>query len=186
MDRVKTKRENYALWSSGGFGNRLRSWYPFDEWAGSDFDGLVVLRELNRGGGGGHCLYDLSPADAYWHHKQWLLAGVRHEDIMVNEAMPAHRVTIQGELWTGGDREGYFLHSFVRDHMRPALAAQQLVSHGLKTRMLLRHHMTPSSYADLEVLIEQYPAHVIELTACSGTVGDTPGRNTLVWEVRQY
>lgn len=186
MDPVLTKRQNFALWSSGAFGNKLRCWHPFDAWARSDFEGLVVLRELNPLGGGGRCVYDLRPDEAYWCAAQWEACGVPHESIMVNEAMPAHRVIVQGELWTGGDREGYFLHSYARLHMRPALADQQWVTTGLATRLLLRRHMTEASYADLEVLIEQYPSHAIELTVCSGQVGDTPGRNTLVWEVRRY
>jgi hypothetical protein len=34
------------------------------------------------------------------------------------------------------------------------------------------------------MLLERYPHHVIELSACSRAVGVIPLRNTCVWEVR--
>ena len=105
---------------------------------------------------------------------------------MVNEAAPDQCVVLQGELWTGGDIPGYFLYSTVRAHMRPALKKESHESRGLLTRQLLRGNMTPSSYSDLQELEQLYPDHVIELSVYSKCVGDTPGRNTLVWEIRQY
>jgi hypothetical protein len=47
--------------------------------------------------------------------------------------------------------------------------------------------MTPSSWADFEALLELYPSHVLEVSVYAGTtVGDVPGRNAVVWEVRRY
>jgi hypothetical protein len=46
--------------------------------------------------------------------------------------------------------------------------------------------MTPSSYADLEVLLERYPDHVFEISVWASCLGDTPGRNAIIWEIRRY
>lgn len=57
---------------------------------------------------------------------------------------------------------------------------------GIAARMILRRHLNPNSLADLESLIELYPDHVVELSACEGCFGTVPGRNAVVWECRQY
>jgi hypothetical protein len=57
---------------------------------------------------------------------------------------------------------------------------------GLAARMLLRKHLNPSSLADLEALLERYPGHVVELSACDRCFGTVPGRNAIIWEVRKY
>ena len=186
MPPITSKEINYALWTTGGFGNRLRAWRSFEAWCESGFNGRVALRELGKAGGG-QCAYNLDSAQVWPYYLHWIYEdGIDPGNIMFNEAAPDWRVQLQGELWTGGDNEGYFLHTFARAQMRPALKLQQHVSTGLRTRMLLKGYCTPSSWADLEVLIERYPDHVIEISIYSGTLGNTPGRNALVWEVRKY
>jgi hypothetical protein len=57
---------------------------------------------------------------------------------------------------------------------------------GLRAAIMLRAAMTPSSYEDWRVLLDQYPGHVLEVSVYDRCIGDTPGRNALVWEVRRY
>jgi len=183
--KVLTKQQNFELWQSGAFGNKLRQWRTIDEWKRSRFGGRVVLRYLGSAGGG-FCKYNLRPDEVGPTTEDWIKSGAELPKIMVNEAAPDRAVILQGELWNGGDRWNYFLYSTVRAHMRPALERESKVVEGLATNMLLRSAMAPSSYSDLEVLREMYPDHVIELSIYSINVGDIPGRNTLVWEVRRY
>lgn len=53
-------------------------------------------------------------------------------------------------------------------------------------RMVLRKHLNADSLADLESLLSLYPGHVVELSACEQRFGTVPGRNAIVWEVRNY
>jgi hypothetical protein len=105
---------------------------------------------------------------------------------MINEAIPARDVTLQGELWTGGDGFMSFYYSTIADHMRPALTEGGQHAGWLQAKLMLQGAMTPSSYRDLEVLIEEYDAHAIELSIFRKCLGNVPGRNTIVWEVRKY
>ncbi len=57
---------------------------------------------------------------------------------------------------------------------------------GLEARMLLRRHLNPSSHEDLWALIDLYPEHVYELSTLECCFGTIPGRNAIIWEVRQY
>jgi hypothetical protein len=111
---------------------------------------------------------------------------------MVNEAAPDGSMLIQGEYLNDisvvGDKViwGWFLYSRAQPQMRQALAEAPERAHGLRADLLLRMAMTPSSYDDWLLLIERYPGHAIEVSVYDRCVGDIPGRNALVWEVRRY
>lgn len=57
---------------------------------------------------------------------------------------------------------------------------------GVTARMLLRRFLNPNSLDDLYQLLEAYPGHVVELSATEQEYGTHPGRNAVVWEVRDY
>jgi hypothetical protein len=187
---VLTKRQNYSLWQGGAFGNKLRAWRTVEEWRDSGFAGRVVLRMVE--GGKGPCRYNLLPDEVESVVHDWITMGITSDQIMVNEAAPDHDVILQGEYLNdiyaldGKVGWGYFRYSRHRSQMRDALAAASEVSHGLRSDLLLKLAMTPSSYDDWNGLIERYPGHVLEVSIYDRCLGDIPGRNSLVWEVRRY
>jgi len=52
--------------------------------------------------------------------------------------------------------------------------------------MVLRKHLNPNSLDDLSTVLDRWPGHVVELSAVEGCFGTVPGRNGIVWEVRNY
>lgn len=191
-DSVLSKKQNYRLWRSGAFGNKLRAWCPVEEWRASGFEGRVVLRTLLGNGGKGLCQYQLLPDEVEPVVASWLGKGVPIGAIMVNESAPDGAMVLQGEylndvyVLDGEVRWGYFLHSFVKAQMRDALNEKSEVAQGLVADLLLRRAMTPSSYDDWRLLLDRYPGHVFEVSVYGHCLGDVPGRNALVWEVRRY
>lgn len=190
FEPILNKKQNYRLWQSGAFGNKLRAWRSVDEWRVSGFPRLVVLRTLM--GGGGPCEYNLTPEKVEVVVQSWMALGISPDHIMVNEAAPDYDVALQGEyfndIFNYGDIAGwgYFLYSREKAQMRDALKAAFGVAHSLRADLLLRLAMTPSSYEDWLVLLDRYPGHVFEVSIYANCLGDTPGRNTLVWEIRRY
>jgi len=185
-DAVTSKEMNYRLWQRGELGNKLRAWRSVEEWRASGFSGSVVLRTV--GIVGGPCAYNLANLDevnqVFYY---WLICGVPRESIMVNEAAPDQNVVLQGEyLNDPGLCWAQFVHSRERAHMRDALKASKAISAGLRTILMLQEAMTPSSYSDWQLLLDRYPGHVLEVSIYDRCLGDTPGRNALVWEVRKY
>jgi hypothetical protein len=182
MIPILNKRQNYALWQSGAFGNKLRAWRSVDEWQASGFCGQVTLRTLR--GVGGLCYYDLRPGAVAPILQTLAAAGIDCSDLMINESAPDDTVILQGEydneLW------GCFRYSTLQRKMRDALREASQETYGLRSDMLLRGAMLPSSYEDWRVLLDQYPKHVLEVSVYDRCLGDTPGRNALVWEVRRY
>jgi hypothetical protein len=183
---VRTKEENFRLWTTGAFGNRLRAWRTVADWRRSDFGGRVSLRYL--GLGGGFCRYDLRPDEVDDVLREWVADGAELGRVMVNEGAPDDAIVVQGEYLNDvlpGAVEA-FVYSRVRSKMREAFASERIEVPGLLGRFLLHAAMTPSSWADFEVLLERYPGHVLEVSVYARCLGDVPGRNALVWEVRRY
>lgn len=185
--QILTKRQNYRLWQSGEFGNKLRAWPSVDAWRASGFTGRVVLRALLPVGGG-PCRYNLEPDEVERTVGYWLADGMHRDAIMVNEAAPDQAAILQGEYLNGivGAYWNCLHYSRVAAHMRIALGAEMLFANGMMSDLLLREAMTPSSYEDWRLLLERYPGHVLEVSIYNRCVGDIPGRNALVWEVRRY
>jgi hypothetical protein len=187
--KVLTKRENYEHWQSGSYGNKLRSWRTVKEWRASGFAGKVALRQLGRGGGG--CVYHLDRSTLDAALLNWKLSGVSDEAIMVNEQAP-DCLLIQGEyrnevlVIDGETHHGLFFHSRAHKQMREALVDGAAMAYDHQADLMLRHLMSPSSYDDWLMLIEQYPDHVLEVSVYDMFVGDQPNRNALVWEIRKY
>lgn len=192
MDPILTKEHNYRLWQSGAFGTRLRSWRTVKDWRASGFNGLIVLRQLVVGTA--NCRYHLRPDQVDDVIAEWLAGGVPAQNIMVNEAAPdGDHILLQGEYFDDafGDGHlatipGYLLYSTRPLQMRLALREESSHACGLQADMLLRGCMTPSSYEDFRSILSLYPRPVVEVSIYDCCVGDVPGRNALVWEVRMY
>jgi hypothetical protein len=184
---VLNKRQNYNLWQSGAFGNKLRAWRSVEEWRASGFQGSISLRCLraNPNGSRGLCVYDVDSAEVeFWINELIQKTFVRRGDIMVNESAPDEAVVLQGEYLN--ELQGGLYYSRAQRKMRDALLLAPEGALGLRADMLLRGAMTPSSYEDWRVLLDQYPGHVLEVSIYDRCLGDIPGRNALVWEVRRY
>jgi len=179
---ILTKRQNYALCHAGAYGNRVRQWDSIEDWQASDYTGPLALRVALEQGGGPKEFHVYPRMIEFW-ADFWSACGIRRDQIRLSEMANGRRI-LQGQY--ANDFTGEFLHTFETGPMPEALAASHAYAFGLRSKFLLQTHMTPSSYADLEVLLEQYPDHVFELSVWASCLGDTPGRNAIVWEVRRY
>jgi hypothetical protein len=183
---VRSKAENYRLWTAGAYGNRLRAWRTEGEWRASGFSGPISVRYL--GAGGGPCVYDVRPEEVPEVLSDLRRRGFDPELVTFNEGAPDDRVVLQGELFNGvvGGEVDRFECSTVRAKMREALRRERRVLTGVATRAVLRDLLSPGSWDDLNHLLDRFPDHVIEISVYSRFLGNTPRRNALVWEIRSY
>lgn len=184
---VTTKRRNYELWTSGAYGCRLRTWRSVAAWRAGGYGGQVSLRTLRTGDG--PCAYDLDPPAVEAEYGRWLGLGVKAEDVVVCEMAPDHRLVVNGEYHHDPLPDGSFRHLFysrVRKPMRVALREGGRTCSGLRAEILLRESMTWKSWNNFRALADSYSYHVIEFSAYDHCLGDVPGHNVLVWEVRRY
>lgn len=178
---ISSKSLNYELYNSGLYGNKLRTWDSVDEFKKSNYNGSVSLRYKGKLPGQ-FTYYNVIDVDEKL--KEIISKGGRKENVVINESAPDEFLVIQGELI----RNELGLHIFysmlkgkMRDCMKSAVSAS-----GLTVKLLLQSHLTPSSYDDLMELLDKYPDHVIEFSTYSICLGDCVGRNTIIWEVRNY
>jgi hypothetical protein len=176
----------YKRLRSGDFGNALRTWDSLKAQRADHYYGELSLRCKDRIEGPSLVGVPAIPTAltlrrllqfANYH-------GLEEDEIMLGERAPDHRITIQGEVMTGlyGPELRY---SCLQTHMRAAMR-EDCHAYGLAALTILQDHLSPSSYEDLQALLELYPDHVIEFTTFDGPVGSLPGRNTVIWEVRLY
>jgi hypothetical protein len=185
---VTSKRRNFELWSSGAYGNRLRSWRSFEEWRRSGHAGRVALRSCGSTGED-PCTYDLQPEDVEHEYKSWVARGGRGDDVVVCEMAPDDRLLVVGEYHHDPLPDGSFRHFFYSTgckSMRVALREGGRVASGLRATAILRYAMTELSWKDFQEIVLAYPGHVVEVSVYDHYLGDLPGRNALVWEVRRY
>jgi len=57
---------------------------------------------------------------------------------------------------------------------------------GSAALLLLRTVLNENSFDDLMTLLDDYPDHVVELSATDKCYGTHPGRNAIIFEVRDY
>lgn len=180
---IRNKAQFYSLYEKGVFGNKLLSWPNVQAWAESGFKGRVGLR-YNGLTGMGFIAYDLEPAQVFGQVDQWLLKGADYNLIRPGESAPDSSILFQGEVQRSTDYLDLFW-SPLKTQMRVALKEGQPLS-GLPVVMKLRQAMTPASYDDLSILLEEHPGAVVEFGVYDHNLGSRPGRNTLIWEVRNY
>lgn len=182
--RITTKAQMYELLTLGKLGNRFRIWESdeaFKAAVDEGFNWLVGVRCVG------------CPGLPYFHHKTYeeaiaIGADLRRTHgypIRYYEASPDPFITIQGEF-VEADMGPMLEWSTVQTHMRAAFAAQRNMLYGPGARLVLQRELSPGSYEDFLALGRLYPEATIEFTAYEIFVGDIPGRNAVVWEVRNY
>lgn len=178
---VRSKREMVPLYTRGCFGNHSPTWldpYLFQQEAprGS----LYHLR--NGAVAGGVTYYKQRQEEAFC---RWTKQP-RLEDWYCSMQVPyavEQSLLLQGEVFR--DTFGLRLfYSTVKKPMRDALVEYSRDVSGIMARLLIAEAMDPSSYDDLQTLLDEYDGHIVEFSSYSVCWGTVPNRNTIFWEVR--
>lgn len=192
---IKNKEINNKLWNKGVLGNKLRSWNSYDELISSGYKGTVSIRYLEASqGGGGRYRYEVPILEIQNVIKEWIDNSAIESKIFFNESAPDSCLLIQGELMYDVVKNvndngtcGYNLfYCKIPGKMRDVLFKYGSSAEGLYAKILLQHYMDAYSFEDICLLLEKYPGHVIEFSTYGINLGNIPGRNTIIWEVRKY
>jgi hypothetical protein len=179
---VKTAPRNkidfYNRYMLGEFGNRPQAWGTWGELGVSNYSGRVTIRDMTPGG---PCHYGVSVEALRW---GTVPDGVELNKCKFNEAMPDEHLTIQGNVWHDGHLQ--LEYSCVAGIGHRQAVRFPLCAQGLKAVSLLKQFMDPSSYDDLQEMLDTYEGAIVEFSTYGKSVGVIPGRNTVFWEVRNY
>jgi len=184
--QINTKRQFYDLWLSGQLGNRMGAWRG-DKARYGDYGHLpfLGLRSLVPGGPFRMPVPPNMVRAELWYHggpSQWIVCEGTPEQY---DSYSPCKLIVQGEL-VDGVGGWYFYHSFSKLPMRDALIRHGRHAVGVGVREYLRSICTQGSFDEIECLMESYRGHVIELAVYTRCLGNTPNRNVVIWEVRNY
>lgn len=168
---VNNKSAMYELLRAGKFGNTARSWATYQELVDSDYRGLVGVRSKQPGG-------------KFLAHVPFYFV-VDAPDCVYSEMQRDELILLQGEVYRSFNGL-YVFASTVKRPMREALKLGGRHFYRSAARVALEVTMWPTDYEELLELMAEYPESVVEFSAYSTEVGILPGRNTIIWEVRNY
>jgi len=182
---IDTKTKFYDYSAKGAFGNQLRVWRTAEDFIDSGYKGNIGLRYSGKQFGA-PWIGNKIPDDCAVATREILCEqeGYHKEDYYFCEAAPDSMLTLQGEVQRG--LTGLDLrYSTKRYNMRKAFELETKHISGVGALYLLQKHLWPTSYDDLQILLDWFPDHVIEFAAFAVALGSVPGRNTVIWEVRK-
>jgi len=183
--RIDNKDECYLLYNQNMFGNKALVWDSYNEILKSGWKGQVCIRGRRARISRGKVIYDVDLSEVPKIIKQFENEGVPEDHIGFNQSMPNEYLVIQGEVMR--THLGLSLwYTTKKEPMNGALRKESLYAEGLKAKLILENFVNPSSYSDLESLMELFPDSAIEFSTYSINVGNIPNRNTVIWEVRNY
>jgi len=180
MMTIATKESNYRQYQAGCYGTKLRMWESLEALQASGHEAPVSIRYKEPASP--FCRYSIPVADLPAAVEEFEARGARRDLMVFGESAPDEFLLIQGEVMRS-ERHLTLFYSTEKAKMRDALRKGRQAD-GLEALALLQTYLTPSSYEDLQALFDIYSDPVVEFSAYSITLGEIPGRNTIVWEVR--
>lgn len=181
---VENKRQAYALFHNGRLGNKFRTWDSVRDFVYSGYSGTASMRYKGTVTGKAWVAYNVPASEVADRAKAWIAEGADPMLIVVNESAPDERLAIQGEIIVTIKGLSFF-YSTRKEKMRNAMVYGKQ-AYGVQAHALLRRYCTASSYDDLMELLELYPDSAVEFSVYEMNVGNCRGRNTVIWEVRNY
>lgn len=181
--KICTKSEFLRRSEAGLLGNSMPSWTTVAEAQADGYHGPVMIRARRPN----------SPwmrPDVPQHLVDDVIAGLVVKGADASELYLTHMTPevgrrLNAEVWNGPD--GLYLnYSTAQCNVRDALAKYGRHAERAAALVILRWALCPNSFDDVMALLEAYPDAVIELTAYDREMGDLHGRNTIIWEVRDY
>lgn len=184
------KSRMYQLLKAGEFGNTIPQFMSVDEWNASPDSKRIPFWGIRSSKIPGHpaCIMHC-PADQVEEYAiRHFGADAVNISMMVDLAATVLAWLEIVELPCGLVVEGTIAPDVPewtwRNTMRNPERTRQW--EGSAAKLLLESVLNENSLADMEIVLGNYPGHVVELTALDACMGLVPHRNAIVWEVRAY
>jgi len=180
---VLNKKDYYARYIDGEFGNRLLVWRTCEEYVNSGFAKPIGIRNVKADSP--FCRYDIPQRMVMPVVQEFMAKGCPLGDMTFNEAAPDSALIIQGEIvMYKGTLE--LIYSKVKRQMRIALKEKSEYASGNHAHQILKTVCDVNSYEWMMWQLEAYEDHVVEFSTYNKFLGSISRRNTLIWEVRKY
>lgn len=185
MDEIiSSKEQMYRLLARGAFGNTTQQYFDLDTWKASDEYRRCPMWGVRSLVAGGPCRLYCPREEVEETVRKF--GGVKFNvSIMVDTYA---KVLLWADIWDSPS--GLVVYGIEYPPQggswRALMPTQGKHYEGTAARMLLRRCLNENSYNDIEEVFNKWPGHVLELSACDRWLGVVPGRNHVVWELRNY
>jgi hypothetical protein len=189
MKCVKNKAEMYRKLYRGDFGNTVPMWFDISKWYSDTmaipYDGIEWwgIRSLTPGG----------PCKLNCHDSLVFPIACEYQRLghKINISPMIDRL-VTVTMWANVFRSdtGLVLECIENpdkgSNWRADMPTKAKSYSGITALLLLRKHLNADTFDDLLILLREYPDSVVELSATEQQFGTVPGRNAIIWEVRNY
>lgn len=180
---IRHKKDFIERWKRGDFGNRLRTWDSLEEFlASGTTDCLVGYR--SRVSSSKRCRTHFKPEEIEEAVRQEIARGAGADELYIGESPDDSTLRLQGEFYYGLSGPSLFYDTTPGLNMRTAMLRGRQ-TYGVTAMQLLRYHMDGSSFDDMMELTNTYPNAVVEFSVYGHKLGNC-GRNTIIWDVRDF
>jgi hypothetical protein len=181
---IDSKKDCYLLYENNLFGNRAETWNSLQEVSNSSWKDTICIRAKKRVGSK-NTIFDIPLSQVPQEVDNMIKNKTKKEDIYFIQTMPNKHLLIQAEVML--TEQGLYLqYTTIKKPMNLGFKEETLHAYGLKALNLLKSNLSPPSLQDLNALFELFPNSIIEFSCYNVPVGTIPGRNTVIWEVRNY
>lgn len=183
MKAPTNKLDFYRGWQAGKFGNRIRTFDNLSLLQESEYRGPVTIRYKQTGSP--YCRYLVPQSEIESHIDSCVLNGADRAMFTFNEPAPDDQLTMQGEVY----RSTVGLYLFCSHDQLPMRKALEQSGKGFFTIQALgrlQKYCNAKSYDMLMDLLDDYPDGVVEFSCYDRNLGNIPGHNTIIWELRNY
>lgn len=186
---VSNKAEMYRMLHRGDFGNTVPMWFCDLDWVfdtDTDDKGSYAWWGVRSLSPGGPCKLNVPWGDVVRTCREFESAGHKFNispmiDRIVNVSMWANVLRSPSGLIIE-----CIEYPDKASNWRAEMPTKAKTYQNTAANMLLRKHLNPSTLDDLGILLDKYPDAVVELSATESEFGTVPGRNAIIWEVRNY
>jgi len=181
-DPITNKSQMYSLLSAGLLGNTINQYFSVAEWKDSDEYHRIPMWGVRTLTPGGPCrLY--CPRDEV----EATVQSFQPHEVNISCMIDAIcRVNLMADIFMGDyGLEVYgMLYPPPQANWRRDMPSLGKTYRHMHARGVLSATLTPADIEDVSELLELYPDHVIELSACDRYLGRFPRRKGIIWEVR--
>jgi hypothetical protein len=182
-EKITSKEQMYSLLNRGLLGNTTNQYFSIEDWKNSAEYKLYKMWGIRGFIPGGPCFLYVPSEDVESIIEQHFTTIGYNISLMIDAYVTK---LFDGEVFMGD--YGLELYGILNPpkgySWRVGMPTLGRTYRHTMARCILNQVCDPNSLNDIYELLDAYPEHIIEFSACDRKIGMFPNRKVIIWEVR--